>query len=402
MAASTMQSPNDYFGPLLAQHVRTVLESGLLLDEDYEVLLNVSNFKIHATKTAVVPYGLIASSLATISSIYVGWKYSQPMVILPSLSATFVCVFLWRKAMLKRKRHINIVSCIVNSFTKLRKLNNSIIRYLKLRKECKEKETLLAYNENIKEFVKYIVNVYAEFFELCLNEMNFLVSLTEELTEDHETVKEVELKSVLMISDEITDATHELLITRIQDVYTFFTSKYLNYLGITLSKNVRRINIGDLGILLDKKLPSINALLEELYVSVQKEFSNLRYCTSKKLEIDMKNTNSLSRQVSGKLQQTLIGAVNNLSIIMEKSRAVLGKVEEEMEDGKDVKRLESALGDLRDHAFATYESLEVLCKLYGILSGAKKSPNEKKFVVCNKQFVAYYVYLKKFPYLINV
>ncbi|XP_066253199.1 uncharacterized protein [Euwallacea similis] len=359
-----MASPplNDRYGPLLTQHLRAILESGLLLDEDYEVLLNACNFKIYPTNSGKSLLGIIAGSMVVIGSTFVAWKYNKPVFGLAPLAAT-VLFYLERKVLLKRKRQQAIVSCVIKSFQKVRKLNIAITRYFKMRKagkSTKENENLLVSNENVQEFVKFFLRRNVAYLKGLLGKAALLANSTQEISDDFNAIKTIPIGSLSLDQE----ANSEVLSTRIQDVSNFLSSKYLNYLGLTLSNS---LEIETIERVLKEDLPDIQRSLENLHKDIQEEFNNLKFNMTQKLEIDAINKSYFARQFSGKLQQTLIGAVNNLSIIMEKSHVVLRKVEQ-TEENSDMKKLEGALKDLRDHAFATYESLDVLCRLYGVLS----------------------------------
>lgn len=372
MASILPQPLNDYYGPLLTQHLKAILESGLLLDEDYEVLLNGCNFKIYPTYSGNRPLWIITASVAVIGSTLAAWKCNNVALALPSLGA-LVLVYLKRKAMLKRKQRQEIVGEVIKSFAKVRKLNTAVIRYLKLRKAGKStKENLLEeHNETVREFVIFFSRRNREYLNMFISNLKELASGKPELREDFREIEHIDLESLSAQNDELT-------VSKIQDIFTLLVSKYLNYLGFTFCLCLHEPSI-NIKTILDYKLPLIQSNLIQLNTDIQREFNNLRYCAAQKIAIDTTKKGYYAQKLSGKLHQTLVGAVNNLSLITEKSRLVLGKVEQ-IEDNTDVKKLEITLRDLRDHAFATYESLEILCKLYGVLASA---PNKSSTQVPN-------------------
>ncbi|CAH1121327.1 unnamed protein product [Ceutorhynchus assimilis] len=377
-----IRPPNEQYSVLLSQHVRTLLESGLLLEEDYEVLLSASSFKIYNTKSTEYPLGSIVSCLTSAGCAFVAWRYNSPIILISSLIVSSVILYSRKKATMKARKRNEIVAQTVESFTKLRKLNIEIICYLKMRKSCKQKDSYLLNNEISQEFLCKFLLYFRKYFNFCFEQIHFLVTITQELADDFIVVKALNVESLL--TTEIDSEDHqELLAAKVQDIYIFLSSKYLNYLGLTFCQNLKKLKEIELKILLDKNLPETNATLQQLHAILQKEFNNIRYNTLKKVEIDMRNRTNITRQVSGKLKETIMNAVNNLSIITEKSQAVLAKVEEA--EGQDRNKLESALVDLRDHAFATYESLDVLCRLYGILSKSNNSTKEGNVVKFSKQ-----------------
>lgn len=370
MACRPPQPLNYYYGSLLTQHLKAILESGLLLDEDYEVLLNGCNFKIYPTHSGNGPLRIIAASVAVIGSTMAAWKCNNVALALSSLGA-LVLVYLERKATLKRKQRQRIVDEVIKSFGKVRKLNTAIIRYLKLRKSGKStKENLLVeHNENVREFVIFFSRRNQEYLNMFMGNLKELASKKPELSEDFRGVEDIDLESLLTQDDELT-------VSRIQDIFTLLVSKYLNYLGFIFCSSLHEPKpCLDIKAILDYKLPLIQSNLTQLNTDIQQEFNNLRYCAAEKVAIDTTKKGYYAQKLSGKLHQTLIGAVNNLSLITEKSQLVLRKIEQ-IEDNSDVKKLEMTLRDLRDHAFATYESLEILCKLYGVLANAPKGSTE--------------------------
>lgn len=367
MTSKPSQPLNDYYGSLLTQHLKAILESGLLLDEDYEVLLNGCNFKIYPTHSGNRPLWIIAASVAVIGSTMAAWKCNNVALTLSSLGG-LVLVYFERKATLKRKQRQRIVGEVIKSFAKVRKLNTAIIRYLKLRKTGKStKENLLVeHNENVREFVIFFSRRNQEYLNMFMSNLKELASKKLELSEDFKGVEHIDLESLLTQDDELT-------VSRVQDIFTLLVSKYLNYLGFIFCSCIHEPSrCLDMKAILDYKLPLIQSNLIQLNTDIQREFNNLRYCTAQKVAIDTTKKGYYAQNLSGKLHQTLIGAVNNLSLITEKSQLVLGKVEQ-IEDNTDVNKLEMTLRDLRDHAFATYESLEILCRLYGVLASAPKS-----------------------------
>ncbi|KAL1494770.1 hypothetical protein ABEB36_010315 [Hypothenemus hampei] len=369
----------NYFDALLAQHLRTILESGLLVDEDYNVLLNVCSFKIYPVNSNRNLLGLIVGGLGVIGPVCLAWKYNKPILTLPSFVAT---VLLYREAKraAKRKRYEAIVSTTTKSFVKVRKLNTTVIRYMKARKATKETENLLVFSENVREFVRGFIKENVLFLKFLLNALESLTSTIDELTEDFKTVKEIDFEALLVL-----DEANEDFMAKLQDIYIFLTSKYLNYLGLTFNYYMKQFNESFLEQLFDQQLPSVQFNLEILRSTTQREFNNVRYNVSKKLEINISQSKVFStKQLSGKFQHSLINAVNNLSVIMEKSRVVLCKIDEIDENCVDFRKMELALNDLREHAQATYESLDVLCRLYGILSDTEKYKSTDKSMQTSK------------------
>ncbi|XP_030753220.1 uncharacterized protein LOC115880213 [Sitophilus oryzae] len=368
---STDTSCRHYYGPLVSRHVKTILESGLLLDEDYEVLLKSSVFKIYPIKPSGVPLGLIGGALLALGSLLMAKRWKSPLVMAPAAALTLALVCSERRSRLKIGRRQEGVGRLIKGLTKVRKLHGSIIRYMGLRKELiskNEGDSLLIYEKNIEDYIKTFIKRNSELFELMLQELEALSTINDDLRLDYKSLNEININTVLEIKNyTISDC---LAVTKsIHDLHTFLSSKYLNYLGLSLHHHLQEPNCKSLEDLIDKTIPNLNNVIENLHEACRKQFNDLRYSASKKAEIETKNKGIFRRHVTGTLHHTLTETVNNLSVIMERSRAVLEKIETE----EDPKRMEISLKGLRDHALATYESLDVLCRLYGILSDSNKN-----------------------------
>uniref|UniRef100_A0AAR5P610 Vezatin n=1 Tax=Dendroctonus ponderosae TaxID=77166 RepID=A0AAR5P610_DENPD len=352
------RNTQDQYGALLVQHLKSILESGLLLDEDYEVLLQRCNFQVRSSHPRRRPWEILAGGVAAL----VAWKCRQPIIALSALAATIVSICLQRRDIARRKRRREIIDCVLKSFLKGRKLNAGVVRYLKMRK-------IEDFGAHIQEFLEHFVGLNKEHFALMLKNIDLLVCAQQELQQDFVELQQLDLHSLLTL-DELRGENYHKFAERVNDIATLLTSKYLNYLGLTLCEYLSDPNPSAVERLWDQQLPRVRQQLDQLHTVLQKEFNNLRYNAAQKLEITSVVSSYFGRQLSGKLQQTVMGAINNLSLIMERSRTVLSKVQE-IDDLDDVKKLETTLSELRCHALDTYESLDVLCRLCGILSQSK-------------------------------
>ncbi|XP_050310105.1 uncharacterized protein LOC126746053 isoform X2 [Anthonomus grandis grandis] len=353
--------PEDRLGPLLNQHVKTILESGLLLDEDYEVLLSAANFKLYPHETRRLSLGIVfGGGVAVVGSLLLAFKIKRPSVIIPAAAANTFLFYLGRNARIKWERREEAVPVLVRSLLKLRRLNFTVLRYLAMRGE----QSPVGFNESVNEFLQSFLKHQQEYFEELLRHLGALAEHTLELQEDFRALKDFDPKSLL--NGEPTEETYQQLLSTVQDIYTILVSKYLNYLGLVWQEylNHQHINVQEV---LDNKIYAFKAKTDQHTMNLQQEFNNLRYSASKKLEIS--KSTSFSKNISGNLRKTLDATINRLSLILEQSRTVLSRIEE-VEDNQDVKNLEIALKDLREQALSTYESLDVLCKLFGILSEA--------------------------------
>lgn len=363
----------DQYGALLVQHLKSILESGLLLDADYEVLLQRCNFQVRSYHPRRHPWEILAGGVAAL----VSWKCRQPIIALSALAATIASICLLRRNATRLKRRREIIEYVLKSFLKGRKLNAGVVRYLKLRKNDN-------FGAHIQKFLKYFVELSKKHFGLMLTNIDQLVCAQQELQQDFVELQQLDLHS-LLTSDELREDNHLIFAERVNDIATLLTSKYLNYLGLNLCQYLSDSNPSAFERLLDQQLPTVRQQCEQLHIVVQKEFNNLRYNTAQKLEITAVASSYFGRHLSGKLQQTVMGAINNLSLIMEKSRTVLSKVQE-IDDLNDVKKLETTLSELRSNALVTYESLDVLCRLCESLSQTK--PQQVTVPVASDNIVA--------------
>ncbi|KAJ8942056.1 hypothetical protein NQ318_018402 [Aromia moschata] len=203
---------------------------------------------------------------------------------------------------------------------------------------------LTLYNKGVKDFLEYLLSCECQLFQYLVDVLQNISSYTPELRDD----------------------------------YTYLMA--LNPLDLLKTHNAD--NLEDCLLLayslLDKTLPNLVKNLQQHHDAVKKRFTLLRQSINKKseykLQATVKPTND--KQIQAKLQETLACSVNNLSIILEKSQNLLDILEHTNQT--DLSEISNAVIDLRNHSFATYESLDLICKLYGILANSSTNNQSQK------------------------
>ncbi|XP_060528549.1 uncharacterized protein LOC132703355 [Cylas formicarius] len=360
------------YGPLLSGHVKTILESGLLLDEDYEVLLKSFNFETFSVEPYKPPMGLIVCGATTAASIVLAKRIKLTLLPIAPLAATAAYLYLEIRSICRRNEQRAAVKRLINSFIKLHKLINGIIAYQKTRNEIATKKTKIFYGKNVEKFSAHFAERFMDLLYYLLSELQFLSSFSESLCEDFQELRELDI-SRLLDTDNLVNESLPLSM-KVKDLYCLLMSKFLNYLGVNLCKNLVDICTKEVDCLLSSTLPKLTTMLVETYSAINIEFKSLRCSINEKLSF--KTRTPFKKHISGKLQQTLAGSLNKLSIIFEQARMVLEKVDN-LNDEENLSMLQDAIAELRDHALATYESLDILCKLYGILSKSESNATNR-------------------------
>lgn len=367
---------NEYYRALFDLSAEVIRQSGLLLDEDLEVLVNqYHSDRLHQFPN-YKPSLLLKSSLASlIGTSLLAAKYSKWIVIPPILFTTVSAVLEIKNTQTKKKQKV-VVENIVNVSKKINSLYSSIRKYMKTRSEIENKsqrDFFKSYNRNIEDFIRKNYVNEINFFNSIMANLEFFVTHSNNLTDDYNAIKDFK-----PFQDDFpkvdTMITCIQFLSQIQDIHIWLTSKMLSYIGIIFSPNAT-FTEKEADILLDNILPNLLNILTKHYDNTKKCFYSLRNLVAKLSEHRSKTANP---QISNKLQKTLLSAVDNISIISEKSFRIFEEIENSTD--KFTPELESALLDLRNHTYAAYDSLDLLCKLYGILS-SQNFPNNQTNIV---------------------
>ncbi|KAF7269884.1 hypothetical protein GWI33_017089 [Rhynchophorus ferrugineus] len=281
--------------------------------------LAAADFKIYPIKPDEVPLGLIGCLVTAAGSIFLTKRYDTKLALIPAFVAGSALAWTrWSRAE-RRKLQRDVIERLLMQMVKLQKFNSSVIQYMRTRNELKRKtdeELLLIYEKNVEEYVKTSIKENGDFFVDLMEYLNYFSSIDDELSKDYEIIKELNIHDLLQ-KEKARD--HQTITKQIYDLYIFLSSKFLNYLGVSLTQLLLIGNIAEIENILEHRLPRFITEVESLDTSPYR-------------------------------------------------RAVLDKVETEENPSK----INAILSDLRAHSLATYESLDILCKLYGILADSDR------------------------------
>ncbi|KAJ8964614.1 hypothetical protein NQ317_013379 [Molorchus minor] len=363
-------SDNCYLIQYQDSNIRRILESGLLLDEDLEVLLGVSESNSYQKTNNYRPSLFIFSSMLSIIGVSVlVKKYHIPVLIVPSVifAVTSAAFELLRFRKIKNKKEI--VGKLIEAISRTHKMNHNIKRYIKIRTELGNNSFWLE-NRKLKEFFDFLLQNEYELLKILTSVLERITVFNRELLDDFKCLLLLNpLENIQTNGQNIVD-DWLLIIQRVQDIHVLFTSKFLSYIGIACSSNCSFED--DLNLLLDKTLPDIVKYLHIHNYLIKKQFMILRQPILKNSEYSLQSRRKpWNKRIVPKLRDTLICSVNNLSVIFEKSQNILDALENA--DDIEVNQFSDAIIDLRNHTFATYESLDLLCKLQGIVANSNSS-----------------------------
>ncbi|KAJ8920300.1 hypothetical protein NQ315_011961 [Exocentrus adspersus] len=368
----TSLTSDEYYGPLIDSYTKSILKSGLLLDEDLEALLSISQFRTFSEKTSYKPsLSLLASIIALFSSSLLAKKLNTPLLAAPALVATASLALLEFKNQRNKQENKEVVDRLLGILSKIQKLNVNVMRYMKTRRDVEktknESPLPFYYNKNVEEFMQAFSKNSSHVIEFLVHNLRSLSVYSAELQEDFKMLQELEFCDIF--SDTDLGDTEKCLsfIQKTHDVNVLLFSKLLSYLGVVLnSKNMRE---SDMKTIINQTLPKTVKTLQHYSSVTKKHFVAFRQSAKSKSEMKQQSEGSKRKNISNKLEATLISSVNNLSLILEKSQCVLERLETS-ENDTNLPEIGNAILDLRNHTFATYESLDLLCRLYGILSNS--------------------------------
>ncbi|KAJ8930102.1 hypothetical protein NQ314_017147 [Rhamnusium bicolor] len=389
---STDVEDHEYYGQLIESYTRSILKSGLLLDEDLEALLSIFKFRNLPEQSKYRPsLSLFAGFISMLASSYIAKKYQLPLVVIPSLIFTLKAVTSEVKSVKRRKNNREIINKLIEVINKVHKLNISIIRYMKVRVDLgktKEQEFQTLHNRSVAEFLDTLSR-NDSLFQFLIDNLKSISMYSDALFDDCQSLEDLKPMTILQ-AENVNNIENCLALTqKRQDLHVLFASKLLSYIGIIFHTKTSNLGEKDLNSLINERLPNIVRNLQEHHEFVKRHFVSLRQSVRKKTEYKLQARRASRKQIATRLQDSLVYSVNNLSVILEKSQNVLDRIENGDEE------IGNAIVDLKNHTFATYESLDILCKLYGILSNSTNDKqNDRKITNSVK---ADYILEEKFP-----
>lgn len=346
------------------------------MDEDLEVLLSISKFRHFPERSGCKPsLSLLASIISALASPFLAKKLRMPLLaVLPVTVSLYFIITEYRNRKTKQDDG-KIVDKLLEILIKIQKLTKNITRYMTTRCDLgkKDKNPLALHGRNVEEFMDVFLRSSCNMLQFLVGNLKHFTIYCSELEEDFIIMEHLNCSNILSggnlgnIEDCLTYTQ------KIYDINVLLFSKLLTYIGILLNSQVLRED--NCRVLLNETLPKIQIILQQHHDKTKKLFLTLRHSANRKTEIQLQSEVGKRKQISSKLEATLISSVNNLSIIMEKSQNILDTLESGNE--KNSKEISRALVDLKNHTFATYESLDLLCRLYGILSNSNIPPPQQ-------------------------
>lgn len=360
---------HEYYGPLIDSYTKSILKSGLLLDEDLEALLSISKFRHFPERSGYKPsLSLLASIISALGSTFLAKKLKMPSLAVPPVIVSLYFIIFEYKNKKREQDDSKAVDKLLEAVTKIQKLTKNITRYMTTRYDLgkKDKNSLLLHGRSVEEFMDAFLQNSCDILEFLTDNLKSFTAYSTELKEDFMILEHLDYSSILAggtlgdIQDCVTYTQ------KTYDINVLIFSKLLTYVGVLF--NSQSLRESSCRTLLNETLPEIQRTLQRHHDKTKRQFMCLRHSANKKTEIQLQSETGRRKHISSKLEATLISSVNNLSVILEKSQNILERLEGgTMENSTEIG---SALVDLRNHTFATYESLDLLCKLYGILSNS--------------------------------
>nr|XP_023021687.1 uncharacterized protein LOC111510061 isoform X2 [Leptinotarsa decemlineata] len=372
--SAQLQKHHQFTG-LIDVYMKNILESGVLLDEDLEILLgtykvNNNNPPIKNVKTSL---NLTASVISLLFSLTLVKKLQTKLIVIPSILFTITTAALELKGARDEKNRLNLMNDLVNMMKKNHSLDVSIIRYMKTRLEVERKCPSKFHSREIHDFFEVASQDERNYFHFFMNTFGVLATFSDDLTEDFNNIKDF----CTLYSEEHDSIDLEKcldLASKVQDLHIWLSSKLLSYFGVIFCSISQNLNEYSLKKLLNVELPKILNYLQRHYEARKKSFHIFRCSVDKWTDYKSQKRKKPENMISSKLHNTLESVIDNLSIISEKSLNILEMIESNSRDNTvDINMI---LLDLRNHTFSAYESLDLLCRLYGILS----NKNDENFL----------------------
>lgn len=362
---------HHYYGPLINHYAKSILKSRMLLDEDLEVFLKEYNSSDYPEEVRYKPPCSTTASVASLLfSVHLSKKFGSLLLFVPSLIITAKLVFTEVQLQKKRSRDKKIIHEIIEAIRENRALNANIFRYIKVRTDLdsnSDKEFFTAFNKNTEEFMTTFTKAEFNFAKTTIDILSRISAFSEELTEDYNCLKHLDVETSVNPCSVRNIYDCKNITKTIGDIHIYMTSKLLGYLGIILCSPVSKLDKENFELFLNVRLPHILSVLRNHTQFVKNQFSSLQNSVVKILDYKYSRS-SETKNVSNKLRTTLINSINNLQVILEKSQGILQKLDND--ETRNNVAIDKALLDVKDHTLATYESLDLLCRLYGILANA--------------------------------
>lgn len=365
---------DEYYGPILYSCIETILSSGELLEDDFQAILSIyrtDNFCI--TKKTHIPYSLIASSSSLIPALVVAKKCGSAIYVVPSifLTAGFGCYSFFERK--RRRNHELVIESLIQILKDIQELNKRINKYLIERRTHSNKylrEFFQPFTNTVVEFVKALSKKQFDLHHLIISNIFSFSEFCDPLKDDCKLLKDYQPSTLTELLqgglDNYLKYTNDVI-----NVQQLLNSKMLSYFAIICCCDESMIDKRTLRSFLNYRIPFVVKLLHDYHNYILEMFHSLRRTVIRFSENKLEKRTITKERISGKLRHALDTSVNNLCFVLEKLYNIMDIIERS--DGTtDPKKIDQGLIDLRSHTAATYEALDILCKLYGILSEPKK------------------------------
>ncbi|XP_057659174.1 uncharacterized protein LOC130895712 [Diorhabda carinulata] len=362
----------NYYEVLADSYVNTILESGLLLDEDLQILFNYYKPNNPLTFPKYKPSSALKLSLTFLLGNLLLIKKLHKAFLLPPIIATGISTYFEIKKYKRRGFQQLLLQDMVDNFKNINNLNNFIKKYIKTRIDVENKSQnnlFSGYTKQIDIFLKNTLSNEKLYFDKMIKTIGMIVNFSENLVDDFNLFKYFQPLNDLNRFDNLQDGLDFL--NKIKDIHVWLTSKLFSYLSIMFLCPTDQLTDKVYERIIDK-LNSLLNFLKQHYNITKKEFYTLRNIDAKINEL---KSIKPKRYISNNLHKTLLSAIDNISVISEKYHTIITEIE--TTDDPPSETLQTALIDLRNHTFAAYESLDLLCRLYGILITQSTSENNE-------------------------
>ncbi|CAH1991406.1 unnamed protein product [Acanthoscelides obtectus] len=227
----------------------------------------------------------------------------------------------------------------------------------------------------LRDFVDTFHENQGTYIKALLKHIQTISFFCDEISEDYAQIEDLDLSK--QTAD--NDLQYYLYVNNLQ---ILLHSKVLSYVGVTLGSKYTKLSKDTVEVFLNKRIPRIIELILRNYNETKKAFDRLKRSAMYYAEYK-ERPRSENKYLHSKLKSALTDAVNNISILLDKSQIILDR----LGDGA-INALEDSMKDLRAHSLATHESIDLLCRLHGIVTNAQPASDAEppKHLTVNKTY----------------
>lgn len=348
-----------------------------MLDEDMEVILNDYYMESNLLKSQYKPSILVTvSGVFSLITSFICKKMDAPVLYIPSLIVAS-CAIMYKgfEGFKQRQLQKNIVE--LNEILRdMRNLNGSVSQYIKIRHDVKEhssNEHFQSITTEVKDLLSYM---YKQEMALFIKIKSVLIDLSKYdagVAEDVLILNDINLNENFKLENNSTECL--FVLQKLQAIYILFISKLLSYLCIVLNKRVK--NYGFKRVIFNSVVPEVIKDVKVCIKNIKTNFDKVKYSKEKRRKF---KSNALvkpgGKNIVNRMANTLAFSTTNLSIILEKSETLLNQVQQ-LKD-RDIVKIAPSILDLKNHTYATFEALDVLCKFYDVYSNTKITDTENR------------------------